>query len=97
MRYAIVRGRVVRPPGRDPRSGAGAGAVPVNGDPVRARDANGKTVATTVTKVGGEFRLRLRPGTYEISEDICAVIRRVDLRATAPVSVTLTFPSTCNS
>lgn len=44
----VVRGVVVRPLAQDPRSGAvgASGAtVPVNGDPVRARDAAGRTVA----------------------------------------------------
>ncbi|MEU2233714.1 hypothetical protein [Streptomyces vietnamensis] len=58
-----VRGTVVRPPGRDPRSGGagsdgrGTARVPVNGDPVRARDAHDRVVANTVgAPPDGRFR-----------------------------------------
>ncbi|SFG66817.1 hypothetical protein SAMN02787118_12594 [Streptomyces mirabilis] len=100
-----VRGVVVRPPGRDPRSGAGVGnspvpriaaapSVPVNGDPVRARDLRGQVVASTVTAPpDGSFSFGLSPGTYRITEDIVGIGRQVEVRAGATVSVTLTIPS----
>ncbi|MGW8763679.1 hypothetical protein ACWGN5_14375 [Streptomyces sp. NPDC055815] len=95
-----VRGTVVRPPGRDPRSGGGGsdGAdpawVPVNGDPVRARDGRGRVVASTVSAPpDGGFRFDLPPGVYRIAEDIFGVGAQVRVRAGETVSVTLTIPS----
>ncbi|WP_225100231.1 hypothetical protein [Streptomyces sp. CoH27] len=95
--HGEVRGVVVRPPGRDPRSGAGvanSSPVPVNGDPVRARDLHGQVVASTVTAPpDGSFSLSLTPGAYRITEDIFGIGRQVEVRAGATVSVTLTIPS----
>ncbi|MEU6573252.1 hypothetical protein [Streptomyces sp. NPDC046805] len=96
--HGEVRGVVVRPPGRDPRSGAAPVAdnasVPVNGDPVRARDLRGQVVASTVTAPpDGAFSFSLSPGGYRITEDIFGIGRQVEVRAGATVSVTLTIPS----
>ncbi|MFF8380685.1 hypothetical protein ACF07V_31630 [Streptomyces sp. NPDC015661] len=95
-----VRGTVVRPPGRDPRSGGGAtdgsdtARVPVNGDPVRARDEHGRVVASTVSAPpDGGFRFDLPPGTYRITEDIFGAAAQVRVRAGETVSVTLTVAS----
>ncbi|MBT2393567.1 hypothetical protein J7E87_30185 [Streptomyces sp. ISL-1] len=93
----VVRGVVVRPPGQDPRSGAGGGnsaSVPVNGDPVRARDQRGHIVASTVTAPpDGSFSFTLSPGSYRITEDIFGIGRQAEVRAGSTVSVTLTVPS----
>ncbi|MEU8529938.1 MULTISPECIES: hypothetical protein [Streptomyces] len=95
-----VRGMVVRPPGRDPRSGGGGsdGAdtarIPVNGDPVRARDQHGRVVASTVSAPpDGGFRFELPPGAYRITEDIFGTGTQVRVRAGETVSVRLTVPS----
>ncbi|MGW7406035.1 hypothetical protein ACWGI9_20275 [Streptomyces sp. NPDC054833] len=95
--HGVVRGVVVRPPGQDPRSGAGGGSgtyVPVNGDPVRAHDERGHVVASTVTAPpDGSFSFTLSPGSYRITEDIFGIGRQVELRGGSTVSVTLTIPS----
>lgn len=95
-----VRGTVVRPPGQDPRSGGGGSdgrdtaRVPVNGDPVRARDEHGRVVASTVSAPpDGGFRFDLPPGAYRITEDILGVGVQVRVRAGETVTVTLTLPS----
>ncbi|MFJ7067888.1 hypothetical protein [Streptomyces sp. NPDC101115] len=95
-----VHGTVVRPPGRDPRSGAGgpdgrdAVWVPVNGDPVRARDERDRVVASAVSaSPDGGFRFELPPGAYRITEDMFGVSARVRVRAGETVTVRLTVPS----
>jgi hypothetical protein len=94
--HGALDGRVLRPPGRDPRSGASARTpVPVTGDPIRARDPAGKVVASTVTAAGGAFHLRLPPGRYRITEDICGIGREVDITARTTTTVTLTVPNAC--
>ena len=94
----VVRGVVVRPPGRDPRSGNGAAVhatVPVSGDVVRATDRKGHEVATSVTGDGGRFEFALSPGVYRIAEDICGVGRQVEVRSRVLASVTLVMPEAC--
>jgi hypothetical protein len=92
--HGALDGRVLRPPGRDPRSGTGTGTpVPVNGDPIQARDPTGRIIATTVTATGGTFHLLLRPGRYQITEGICGVSRPADIKA--GTTTTLTIPIPC--
>src|SRR5437879_3331065 len=73
-----IAGVWVRPPGSDPRSGhGGSPAVPVSGDTVRAYDEHDHVAATAVTGRDGRFDLHLPPGTYRLTEDICATSVRV--------------------
>src|SRR5256885_17270285 len=91
-----VAGRVLRPPGIDPRSGNRARApVPVNGDPVEAHDPHGRIAAKAVTAARGRFEMTLRPGTYRIVEGICGVSKRIAVRGGATTPVTLTIPNAC--
>ncbi|GDY33379.1 hypothetical protein GTS_50120 [Gandjariella thermophila] len=90
-----LRGQVVRPPGRDPRSGIVAANVPVSGDPIVVRDGAGDTVASAVTGQDGSFQVRLAPGGYLVVESICKVSRQVSIRRGAISSVTLTIPNVC--
>jgi hypothetical protein len=91
-----VEGRVLRPPGIDPRSGTGAKApVPVNGDPVEAHDPRGHIAGKAVTAARGRFAMTLRPGTYRIIEGICGVSKRIVVRDGTTTRVTLTIPNAC--
>lgn len=91
-----VAGRVLRPPGTDPRSGNGAKApVPVNGDPVEAHELRGRIAGKAVTAARGRFAMTLRPGTYRIVEGICGVSKRIAVRGGATTPVTLTVPNAC--
>lgn len=102
-RTGVVEGRVLRPPGRDPRSGAAGGTpgplseakVPVNGDPVEAHDARGHIVGRAVTVPRGRFRMTLAPGTYRIIEGICGVSKRVAVHGGTTTPVTLAIPNAC--
>jgi hypothetical protein len=93
----VVEGRVLRPPGIDPRSGGAPRGtpVPVNGDPVEAHDPRGRTAAKAVTAARGRFRMTLPPGTYRIVEDVCGVSKRVTVHGGATAPVTLTIPNAC--
>jgi hypothetical protein len=103
----ILRGQVVRPPGRDPRSGAqdadpdsacsakGGWYVPVNGDEVEVRDMLGQVIASAVTRSGGLFSIALPPGEYRIVEGICGVSKHVNIRSGLPTHVILTIPNAC--
>jgi hypothetical protein len=94
--HGVVRGQVLRPPGADPRSGsAPTSPVPVNGDPVRARQGNGVVVASTVSGQGGHFELTLPPGTYRIGEDTCGTYQEVDVHAGTITPLTLVIPNDC--
>ncbi|MGW7002330.1 hypothetical protein ACWGCW_05755 [Streptomyces sp. NPDC054933] len=96
--HGVVRGQIVRPPGRDPRSGNNADAaapVPVSGDTVRVYDPEGRTVATAVSAVGGQFEFVLSPGAYRVTEDICGVSRQVEVRSREITSLILAIPRTC--
>jgi len=94
----VVRGQVVRPPGGDPRSGnvGGSGtAVPVNGDYIEASDERAQVVATAVTAIGGSFELVLAPGTYRITEGICGVSQKVEVRSQVVTPLVLSIPNAC--
>jgi hypothetical protein len=92
----LVRGTVLRPPGRDPRSGGGSsGNVPVNGDPVHAYDQQKRLVATVVSAGAGTFELTLAPGTYRFVEDICGVEQQVVVRGQSTTAVNLMLPTAC--
>jgi hypothetical protein len=69
--------------------------VPVNGDPIRAYDRDGRVVATTVSASGGFFELVLPPGAYRIAEDICGVSQQVEVRSRARTSLVLAIPTGC--
>lgn len=90
-----VHGRVIRPPGLDPRSGGGGGAVPVSGDPIAARSPEGRTLATAVSDRDGSFLLSLPPGRYTIVEGICRVSQAAEVRSHSTSSLTLTIPNAC--
>jgi hypothetical protein len=88
-------GLVVREPGLDPRSGSGGdGAkVPVAGDPVVARNADGST--RTVSARDGSFQMRLPAGVFTVSEDICGVSKQVTVEPNTATRLTLEIPSSC--
>jgi hypothetical protein len=93
----IIAGRVVRPQGQDPRSGATGGTsapVPVSGDPVEVRRA-GKVVSRSVTALDGGFSAVVAPGSYDVVESICGARTSVRVGESARVDVTLTLPSAC--
>jgi hypothetical protein len=96
--HGSVYGRVIRPPGLDPRSGAAGAcdiAVPVSGDPIAAHSPGGRTLATAVSDRAGSFTLSLPPGRYTIVEGICGVSQPVEVRSHITSSLTLTIPNSC--
>jgi hypothetical protein len=90
-----IYGLVVREPGLDPRSGSGGEptTVPVAGDPVVARDADGST--RTVSARDGSFQMRLPAGVFTVSEDICGVSRPVTIQGGGAADVRLEIPNAC--
>jgi hypothetical protein len=92
-----IRGRIVRPQGLDPRSGAAGelADVGVSGDSIVARDGAGRVAGTAVSAVDGSFTIRLPAGTYRVVEGICAVGRSVEIPASAVIDVTLSVPNAC--
>jgi len=93
--HGHISGIVVRPPGRDPRSGHAGGAVPVSGDPVHAYDGAGNVVASAATARDGRFDLTVPAGTYRVAEDICGSATTVKVTSRSITSVTLTVPNAC--
>ncbi len=102
----ILRGQVLRPPGRDPRSGSGppgrerrsgsgGSCVPVTGDPLQIHDMRGQVIASVVTKSGGLFSIALPPGEYQIVEGICGVSKDVNVRSGLSTRVILSIPNAC--
>ncbi|MER5637937.1 carboxypeptidase-like regulatory domain-containing protein [Kitasatospora sp. NPDC002227] len=104
-----LHGQVLRPAGRDPRSGGmhpggspgtlcrGPGVTPVAGDPVEARDLRGRAVASTATGPDGSFSFSLLPGSYRVVESILGIGANAEVRAGGSTSVTLTVPSDCST
>lgn len=91
-----IHGLVNRGPGADPRSGgAAATPVPVSGDPVVVKDAQGIEVSHAVSLQDGTFVIEIGPGAYTVVESICAVKKQVDVRSQAVTEVTLTIPNGC--
>lgn len=91
-----LHGQVLRPPGRDPRSGGGSATpVPVNGDSIEIRDGSGTVVATAVTGQDGAFRMTLAPGDYRVVEGICAAGEQVRITSDTTTRVVLTLPHNC--
>lgn len=95
LTQGILRGQVLRPPGRDPRSGSGGSHVPVNGDPIQIHDMHGQIVTSVVTKSAGLFSIALPPGEYRIVEGICGVSKHVNIRSGLSTHVILTIPNAC--
>jgi hypothetical protein len=93
--WGRIRGTIVRPPGRDPRSGHGGTAVPVAGDPVHAYDRQDRLAASGVSASDGGFELQVPAGTYRITEDICGASQHVDVQPAGGTSITLTVGNAC--
>lgn len=103
--FGMVQGRILRPPGPDPRSGSNTSPgplpgtpVPVNSDPLRAYDARGRIAAASVSGTGGGpglFQFLLRPGTYRIAENICHISRTIQVGEGTTTLVTLNIPNAC--
>ena len=91
-----IHGQVMRGPGVDPRAGGSSGAlIPVSGDPIEVRDAQGKVVTQAVSAQDGSFRVDVAPGAYTVVESICAVKAQVEVRSQAIAELTLTIPNSC--
>jgi hypothetical protein len=91
-----IHGHVMRGPGVDPRSGGTSSApIPVSGDPIEVRNAQGTVVSHAVSSQDGSFRVDVAPGAYTVVESICAVKARVEVHSQAIAELTLTIPNSC--
>jgi hypothetical protein len=92
-----IHGFVMRKPGSDPRSGSDTATakVPVSGDPIVARNKARSKVARAISARDGSFRMSLPKGVYTVTEGICGVRKRVEVKSGATRRLTLTIPNSC--